>query len=627
MRNAQGQPLANALVNFQFQIQQGTSGGSVVFTETDTALTNQFGLATVQIGSSVSLASVSWGTGNQYLQVGIDITGGTNFVNMGTSQLLSVPYALYSGNGGGSGWGLTGNTGTTYGTDFIGTTNNQGLMFRINDSVGGRIEVANENTSLGYQALNSNTGVQNVAIGAYALNSNKGMSRQVAIGDSALFNFTGSGSNGGNTAIGTRALLNTTTGYRNTASGYNSLYSNTTGIENTANGHQALFSNTTGNTNTATGKDALEQNTTGYSNVAMGIAALYSNTTLSHQLAIGDSALYNGGGGENTALGSKTLFSSGAAAAANTAVGFQALYANTTGNYNTANGSWALNYNTSGSYNTANGVLALPLNTTGTNNTANGFEVLYSNTTGSFNTANGDGALYSDTSGSSNTANGEQALYGNTTGSDNTANGIVALYHNTTGSNNTALGYAADVSTGNLTNATAIGNGALVDATDKVVIGNTSVSSIGGQVGWTNYSDERVKTNVEPNVPGLTFIKLLQPVTYNYDINKENELLGVKNDSKEYAGKHDIESITFSGFIAQHVDVAAKSAGYDFSGVDKHGSIWGLRYSEFVPAIVKSVQELDNKIEQGDAKQQSIILKLQQQIEAMQREIEELKKK
>jgi hypothetical protein len=94
VRNAQGQPVANTTVNFQFQIHDGSQSGNVVFTETDTAYTNQFGLATVQIGSGTPLSGIGWGTGAKYLQVGVDITGGVNFVTMGTSQLLSVPYAL-----------------------------------------------------------------------------------------------------------------------------------------------------------------------------------------------------------------------------------------------------------------------------------------------------------------------------------------------------------------------------------------------------------------------------------------------------------------------------------------------------------------------------------------------------
>jgi hypothetical protein len=122
-------------------------------------------------------------------------------------------------------------------------------------------------------------------------------------------------------------------------------------------------------------------------------------------------------------------------------------------------------------------------------------------------------------------------------------------------------------------------------------------------------------------VPGLAFIKQLEPVTYNYDIRKEKELLGIKNDTAEWEGKYDIEKISFSGFIAQKVDAAAKQIGYNFSGVDKNSVIWGLRYSEFVPAIVKSVQELDTRSEE----QQKLIDKLNERINELQREIEKLK--
>src|ERR1035437_1555378 len=125
----------------------------------------------------------------------------------------------------------------------------------------------------------------------------------------------------------------------------------------------------------------------------------------------------------------------------NNAVGFNALYSNTTGNYNTANGMQALYYNTTGYYNTANGMQALYYNTTGYYNTANGMQALYYNTTGYYNTANGYAALYSNTTGYYNTANGYAALYSNTTGYYNTANGYAALYYNTTGYNNTMTGF------------------------------------------------------------------------------------------------------------------------------------------------------------------------------------------
>src|SRR5215472_13787364 len=71
-----------------------------------------------------------------------------------------------------------------------------------------------------------------------------------------------------NTAEGTDALFNLTTGPSNTATGYHALWGNTTGSYNTANGASALASNTTGNDNTATGRRALYSNTLGDLNTA-----------------------------------------------------------------------------------------------------------------------------------------------------------------------------------------------------------------------------------------------------------------------------------------------------------------------------------------------------------------------
>jgi len=77
----------------------------------------------------------------------------------------------------------------------------------------------------------------------------------------------------GNTAVGTLALQNNTTGSGNTASGGQALYSNTTGNSNTASGGDALVANTTGSGNTAYGFAALVANTTGIGNIAIGFSA------------------------------------------------------------------------------------------------------------------------------------------------------------------------------------------------------------------------------------------------------------------------------------------------------------------------------------------------------------------
>ena len=276
----------------------------------------------------------------------------------------------------------------------------------------------------------------------------------------------------------------------------------------------------------------------------------------------------------------------------NTAIGFSSFNSSTTGNYNTSVGYRTLYSNTTGHNNTAIGFKAIYSTTIGEANTGVGNLALYSNIRGNLNSGLGDSALYRNTLGNDNAAIGKSALFNNTTGADNTATGFFALATNSTGTFNAAFGSHADVTTGNLTNATAIGAYTVVDASNKVVIGNTSITSIGGQVGWTVYSDERVKKDIKEGVPGLQFINALRPVTYHYVQSKENKLLGAISDEASWQGKNDIEKINFTGLLAQEVDAAAKKIGYDFSGVDKTGSIWGLRYSDFVVPLIKSVQEL-----------------------------------
>ena len=98
------------------------------------------------------------------------------------------------------------------------------------------------------------------------------------------------------------------------------------------------------------------------------------------------------------------------------------------------------------------------------------------------------------------------------------ANGVDALYSNTTGNFNTAIGDGADVGSGDLTNATAIGHGAVVDASNKVRIGNSSVTVIEGQVAYTFSSDRSKKENFQP-VDGeevLRKIRQFNLTSWNY---------------------------------------------------------------------------------------------------------------
>lgn len=100
-RNTSGNILPNQFISIELSIRDGSPTATIVYQEIDTATTNQFGLFTVAIGSGqvqvgTNLTAVNWSTGSKYLQVAFDPTGGSNFTNMGTTQLLSVPYALYA---------------------------------------------------------------------------------------------------------------------------------------------------------------------------------------------------------------------------------------------------------------------------------------------------------------------------------------------------------------------------------------------------------------------------------------------------------------------------------------------------------------------------------------------------
>ena len=190
-------------------------------------------------------------------------------------------------------------------------------------------------------------------------------------------------------------------------------------------------------------------------------------------------------GFQNTAEGRDALFSLQNGVYGNTALGFNALYANTSGGYNTATGTRALRYNTTGTNNTANGADALALNKTGSNNTAVGNVALYQSTTAGFNTAIGAVALYMNQTGSYNTAIGYRALRANVSGEQNTATGCLAL-EKSTGSYNTAGGFRSMTSNTTGNSNTAYGtNSLLLNTTgglntatgDRALLNNTTGSN------------------------------------------------------------------------------------------------------------------------------------------------------
>ena len=219
-------------------------------------------------------------------------------------------------------------------------------------------------------------------------------------------------------------------------------------------------------------------------------------------------------------------------------------------------------------------------------NTAVGVNALNANTTGNYNTASGYAALNSNTTGGNNTASGHAALYANTTGVGNTASGVNALNYNTTGNYNTACGDGAaknnTTGNGNVTVGAYSAAGAYAPAFDcttednRVSIGTTATTNAYVQVAWTVLSDARDKTAVVDLPVGLDEVLALRPVQY------QSQPRGGSCDGKNRFG-----------FIAQEVaETALGAVVVDAENPDK------LRMTNeyLIPVLVKAVQQLTARV-------------------------------
>ena len=144
-RNASGAELANTNVTVRFSIHNGSAAGTIVYQEHHAVTTNSFGLFTAVIGTGVveqgTFTNINWASGNKYLQVEFD--AGTGSVDMGTSQMMSVPYALYAASSASS----AGPQGPT------GPQGNQGIQ-----GVQGTIGVTGPQGNIGPQGVQGSTG-------------------------------------------------------------------------------------------------------------------------------------------------------------------------------------------------------------------------------------------------------------------------------------------------------------------------------------------------------------------------------------------------------------------------------------------------------------------------------------
>jgi hypothetical protein len=144
LRDNAGVIVVNSQVGIRFTIIQTSVNGAVVYSEEHQAITNSYGLVSLVIGEGITSGDISivdWSNGPYFIHVEADPLGGVNYDDVSTTQLLSVPYALYSKTSGSSTpgpQGLTGPTGATGPTGPTGTT-----FASFTAMQGGKVDVGN----------------------------------------------------------------------------------------------------------------------------------------------------------------------------------------------------------------------------------------------------------------------------------------------------------------------------------------------------------------------------------------------------------------------------------------------------------------------------------------------------
>jgi len=100
IRDASWQVLSNQNISLEISIIEDVANGTAIYTESHSATTNELGLVNLSIGDGGvmfgSWSNIDWGNHTYFIEVAVDVTGGTSYIVMGTTQLRSVPYALYA---------------------------------------------------------------------------------------------------------------------------------------------------------------------------------------------------------------------------------------------------------------------------------------------------------------------------------------------------------------------------------------------------------------------------------------------------------------------------------------------------------------------------------------------------
>lgn len=275
----------------------------------------------------------------------------------------------------------------------------------------------------------------------------------------------------------------------------------------------------------------------------------------------------------------------------NTFVGYQSGKLDTKGTYNTFVAAGAGGSNVDGNYNVYIGADAGLNSVSGSLNTYVGFNAGKASTTAISSTFFGNKAGEVNTTASFNTFIGERSGQANTTGEENTFVGRTSGLTNTVGTKNTIIGSTANVASNNLSNATAIGYGAIVSASNSLVLGNGASVGIG-------ISNPAYPLDVVGNVHGTSFVNgsdirwKKDIITLHSSLNKVLSMRGIEYSWRKDSPFGKTDSTRQIGFVAQEVE----SVIPELITTDPNG-YKSVKYANITAVLVEAMKEQQSQID------------------------------